>query len=320
VTRKQAIRYLPPALGVLVLLGVVIGLHGALKRVGLGDVLAALAATPRREVYHALLLLGGSLGLMMLYDAPGVVFARRGIAFAPLGPLRIALASFCAYALSHVLGAPALSAAAIRLRLYAQWQVPPAGIARIVTFSGSMFTVGLMALLGVLLLIFPENLPLFGHEVAPWALRTVGGALAAAILFYVLVAQKLPGFKIFGHSLTPPGHALALVQVLLSCCDISTACAILYVVLPDTPGLSYPHVLGVYLAAFAGGIFSGLPGGIGVFDSVLLLGLSIYMPPATALGAILLFRVLYFIGPACLAALVYAGHELWLTTRGHADG
>ncbi|OYV26810.1 MAG: hypothetical protein B7X08_00545 [Acidocella sp. 20-63-7] len=302
-------------MGVLVLLGVVIGLHGALKRVGLGDVLSALAGTPRSQVYHALMLLGGSFGLMMLYDAPGVVFAKRGAVFAPLGPLRIALASFCAYALSHVLGAPALSAAAIRLRLYAQWQVPPAGIARIVTFSGTMFTIGLMTLLGVLLLAFPENLPLFGHEVAPWALRALGGALALAILFYVLVAQKLPGFKIFGHSLTPPGRALALTQVLLSCCDISTACAILYAVLPDTPGLSYPHVLGVYLAAFAGGIFSGLPGGIGVFDSVLLLGLSVYMPPAAALGAILLFRVLYFIVPACVAALVYAGHELWLTTR-----
>ena len=97
--------------------------------------------------------------------------------------------------------------------------------------------------------------------------------------------------------------------------DTATSCAILYAILPHTPGLNFPHVLGIYLAAFAGGIFSGLPGGVGVFDSVLLLGLSEYLLPAEALGAILLFRVMYFLVPACGAALCYAGHEVWANTR-----
>jgi uncharacterized membrane protein YbhN (UPF0104 family) len=87
------------------------------------------------------------------------------------------------------------------------------------------------------------------------------------------------------------------------------------VVLPDAPGLSYARVLGIYLAAFAGGLFSGLPGGVGVFDSLLLLGLADFLDPATALGAILLFRVMYFLAPACLAALCYAGHEVRIRLR-----
>jgi uncharacterized membrane protein YbhN (UPF0104 family) len=71
----------------------------------------------------------------------------------------------------------------------------------------------------------------------------------------------------------------------------------------------------VYLAAFAGGLFSGLPGGVGVFDSVLLLGLAGFLSPATALGAILLFRVLYYLVPAVAAALFYSGHEVWIRVR-----
>ncbi|WP_284256470.1 lysylphosphatidylglycerol synthase transmembrane domain-containing protein [Acidocella aquatica] len=313
--KQRALKYVPPVLGLIVLAGVVIGLRGALRRIGLGDVLAAVGATPRVEFIHALMLLAVSLCLMAGYDLPGILFARRRESVPRIGALHIAFTSFCAYALSHVLGAPALSAAAIRLRLYAQWRVPAAGIARIVAISGSMFTFGLLTLLGLLLLLDPVAMPLFGHAVPAWALRAVGAALVFAMALYVAAVGGRTSVVIFRQRLALPGPRLALLQVFYGCADISTACAILYVVLPDTPGLSYAHVLGVYLAAFAAGIFSGLPAGVGVFDSVLLLGLSVYLSPATALGAILLFRVLYFLAPACAAALCYAGNELWTNTR-----
>lgn len=314
-TKHRLIKYLPPVLGLVVLIGIVVGLHGALRRIGPEDVLAALGATPRREVLHALVLLAASMGLMMAYDVPGILFARRLGAFPRLKLRQVALASFSAYALSHVLGAAALTAAAIRVRLYAQWQVPRAGIARIIALSGSMFSLGLAALLGFLLLLHPHALPLFGHAVTPDLLRAMGAALLAVVAAYVAAARRREGLNVFGHEIALPGHGLALTQVALSCADTVTACAILYVILPDAAGLSYPHVLGIYLAAFAGGVFSGLPGGVGVFDSVLLLGLSGYMDAAPALGAILLFRVLYFLCPACVAALCYAGHEVWINTR-----
>jgi glycosyltransferase 2 family protein len=311
----HALKYLPPLLGLVVLAAVVFGLHGALRHIGPADVLYALACTPKREIAHALILLAASLCIMAAYDIPGILFARRLVSFPRLRSRQVALASFCAYALSHVLGAPALSAAAIRFRLYAQWRVPAAGIGRIVALSGSMFSIGLATLLGTLLLFAPRALPLFGHAIDPALLRGGGIALAAMVAAYIVAAGHRSALTLRGRSLALPGSRLALAQVVFSCLDTATACAILYVILPTTPGLTYAHVLGIYLAAFAFGIFSGLPAGVGVFDSVLLLGLSAYLPPATALGAILLFRVMYFLAPACGAALCYAGHELWVNTR-----
>jgi uncharacterized membrane protein YbhN (UPF0104 family) len=67
------------------------------------------------------------------------------------------------------------------------------------------------------------------------------------------------------------------------------------------------------MAAFAGGLLSGLPGGVGVFDTVLLLGLTGLIDPAGAIGAILLFRVLYYLAPAALAGVCFALHEVWVT-------
>lgn len=308
---KAFYKYVPPVLGLAVLAGVCVGLHRALAHVGLGNVLERLAAIPRHQFMQALALLGASFCIMLVYDIPGILFARRLVAFPPLKLHRIGLASFCAYALSHVLGAPALTAAAVRLRLYAQWRVPPAGIARIIALSGSMFAIGLASLLGLLLLLHPADLPLFGHAVPGFVLRGLGAVLAALLLAYVLAANR-PALTLFGRSLALPGPWLALAQILLSGADITLACAVFYAILPMASGLSYAHVLGIYLAAFAGGLFSGLPGGVGVFDSLLLLGLAGYMPPAAILAAILLFRVLYFLAPACGAALCYAGHEVWI--------
>lgn len=306
--RHRVLKILPPVIGVVVLAGVVVGLHGALRHISLRDVLAALRATPRPEVVHAVLLLAASFGVMLIYDVPGILFA--GVR---LGAARIGLASFCAYALCHVLGAPALSAAAIRLRFYAGWGVAPAGIARIIALTGTNFTLGLMTLLSFILLMHPWDLPLFGHAVPHVALRLVGLVLACIVLLYVTLTRT--EVKVLKWEVDLPVWWVALAQVVVSCVDISLACGILYVVLPDALGLSYARVLGIYLAAFAGGIFSGLPGGVGVFDSLLLLGLAGYLDPATALGAILLFRVMYFLAPACVAALCYAGHEVWIRCK-----
>ncbi len=312
---RRWLKFAPPALGVVVLGFIVLGLHHALARIGPRDVLAALVATPSGQILRAVGLLALSICMMAIYDVPGVLFARR------LGPLprlaarRVVLASFCAYALSHVLGAPALSGAAIRLRLYAEWRVPAAGITRIVALSGTMFTLGAVCLAALLLLLRPAQVPLFGQGLTPDLLRLVGAGLMAGIGFYVLIAQRRGGLILFKRQIPLPGRALAAAQVLISCADITLAGAILFTVLPAATGLSLFTILAIYLAAFAGGLFSGLPAGVGVFDTLLLLGLSPYLPAASAIGAILLFRVLYYLVPASAAGLCFAAHEILLTTK-----
>ncbi len=307
----RLLKRLPPVLGLLLLTAIAFGLHGVLKKVGLAAIFAAFLATPYWDVIRALGLLAVSFCIMASYDLPGVFFAKRTGGSPHLPYPSIGLASFCAYALSHVLGAAALTAAAIRLRFYAHWDVPAGGLARIMALSGSNFTFGLLTLLGTLLLTHPFSVPVPG-SLPPALLRMLGAVLLAVPVAYVLAARGREAVTLFGKRFALPGWRIALAQIGLSCLDICCACAILYAVLPAAHGLTYPRVLSIYLGAFAAGVLSGLPGGVGVFDSVLLLGLSAYLPPAQALGAILLFRVMYFLAPACLAGLCYAGHELWV--------
>ncbi len=304
-------KFLPPALGLLLLAGIGLGLRGFLRHTSLADVFAAFAATPAPDVLRALGLLTVSFCIMAAYDLPGVTFARRTGECAPLPFYRIGLASICAYALSHVLGATALSAAAIRLRFYSHWGVPPAGLGRIVALSGSSFSLGIATLLGALLLADPGAVPLPG-DMAPPLLRLAGALLLAVPAAYVGLARRFDSVRIFGRRIALPGPRIAVAQTILSCMDIACSCAILHTVLPPAPGLSYPVTLILYAGAFMAGSASGLPGGVGVFDSVLLLGFSDYLSASDALGAILLFRVMYFLAPASFAGLCYMGHEFWI--------
>ena len=293
-------------------------LHKVLGKVGLDGILAAFVATPFGDVLRAGGLLLCSMVIMAAYDLPGVCFARRAHECPRLPLANIGLASFCAYALSHILGAPALTAAAIRLRFYAHWDVPATGLARIVALSGSSFSLGVLSVLGLTLALDPVIVPLPG-DLALALLRALGIALLIVPAFYVIAASRLESVTLFKRSIKLPGWRIALGQLGLSCLDIGCACAILYMVLPGSSGLTYVYVLSLYVAAFWVGALSGLPGGVGVFDSVLLLGLTDYISANTALGAILLFRIIFFLVPACLAGLCYAVHELHIYTKAKTE-
>ena len=53
-----------------------------------------------------------------------------------------------------------------------------------------------------------------------------------------------------------------------------------------------------------------MPGGLGVFDGAILLGLQPYMPAAEVVGALLVFRLYYYIVPLFISGALFAGFEI----------
>ena len=106
---------------------------------------------------------------------------------------------------------------------------------------------------------------------------------------------------------------MAVVQVAgLASVDVAVTAAIFYALIPPTPGLTYLRFLACYLASYSAGLIANLPGGLGVFDTAMLLGLEPYLPPPVILGAILVFRLYYYIIPLFMAGTMFAGNELLL--------
>jgi uncharacterized membrane protein YbhN (UPF0104 family) len=307
----RTLRRLPAVIGVLLLIGAIYAVQKEFRHLKLEDVGVAVDAIPRRALIISFLWTILSYFVLTFYDRLGTIYAGHKIAYG-----RVAFASFCAYALSHNIGFSALSGAAVRYRLYAHWGMTPGQIARTVAFCSLTFGLGGMVLGGTILLLEPQSVPFFGDVLHPAALRAIGALMWAIVAAYVTLSRVVGTIRVFGHEITLPGLRMALLQVILATVDVAITASIFYALLPDSHGagatLTFEVFLGIYVASYTAGLAANLPGGIGVFDTAILFGLERYLPAADILGAIVVFRLYYYVIPLFLAGSMFAGNEVLL--------
>ena len=304
---KKAARQLPAILGLLLLVGAVYVVWKEFRNLKIADVKAALAAIPPRALLLSLVWTVLSYGVLTFYDRLGTIYAGHKVSYA-----RVSFASFCAYALSHNLGFAAVSGAAVRYRLYAHWGLTPFQIAKVVAFCSLTFGLGGMVLGGIILFVEPDAVPVLGSLVPRWGMYLIGAALWGIVAAYVSLAKFIGTIRLMGNEVTLPDYRMAVVQVALATIDVAVTASIVYQLLPDAPGLTYLRFLGVYVASYTAGLAANVPGGLGVFDTAMLLGLDPYLQPPQILGAIVVFRLYYYIIPLFLAGSMFAGNEILL--------
>ncbi|MBS0562807.1 MAG: lysylphosphatidylglycerol synthetase family protein, partial [Proteobacteria bacterium] len=194
----------------------------------------------------------------------------------------------------------------------AHWGLTPIQIAKTVAFCSLTFGLGGMVLGGAILFMEPQSVPFFGERLPHIALYAVGVGLWAIVGAYVTLAKVVGVVRFRGHEVELPGWRMAIVQVILATVDVAITASIFYALLPPAPGLTWLIFLGVYVASYTAGLAANLPGGIGVFDTAMLLGLTPYMDAPPILGAIVVFRLFYYVIPLFLAGGMFAGNELLL--------
>jgi phosphatidylglycerol lysyltransferase len=125
--------------------------------------------------------------------------------------------------------------------------------------------------------------------------------------------------RLFGYPLHLPRPQTAVAQIALSVADLSLVAAVLYACLPHASAIGYLHVLAVYVLAFVAGLLSHVPGGLGVFDAVVLVGLSGRLPADQILAGLLAFRVVYQLIPLVGAGVLFGAVEALAARRRFAQ-
>jgi uncharacterized membrane protein YbhN (UPF0104 family) len=309
-TLKRFARHAPALLGVALLIGAIYVVQKEFRNLKIADIQHALAQIPDRALIISFAWTVLSYGILTFYDRLGTIYAGK-----PVSTRRVAFASFCAYALSHNLGFAAVSGAAVRYRLYAHWGLTPLQIGKVIGFCSLTFGLGGMTLGGIILFAQPHTIPFFGGKFPPIVMYAVGAVLWAIVIFYVVMARLVGHITIRGHRIELPSWRMSLLQVLLATVDVAATAAIFYALLPAGIHLNYPRFMGVYLASYSAGLLANLPGGLGVFDTAMLLGLADYLEPPQIIGAILVFRLYYYIIPLFLAGSMFSANEILLRGR-----
>jgi phosphatidylglycerol lysyltransferase len=275
------------------------------RSLSVADIRAALDAIPSATLWKAAGWTLLAYAVLTIYDRLGSVYAGY-----PVSYLRTSLASFCAYTLAHNLGFAAVSGAAVRYRFYAAWGLPPVGIAKVVAFTSLTFGLGGFALGGVVLVFEPDVVPGLGDHVPHVLMRGLGLICWGIVIAYVTMSRIRNHVTLFGHRVNLPGFRMAVAQTVLASVDVAVTAMIFYTLLPPVEGLTFLRFLGIYIASYLAGIAASLPGGIGVFDTAVLLGLQPWLPAAEVIGALLVFRLYYYVVPLFIAGLLFTGFEL----------
>lgn len=271
-------------------------LYHMLAEVRLRDIRAAIHAIPPQNLLTALLLTVVSYAMLTLYDVLALRIIGR-----PLPYRTAALASFTSYTLSHNLGLSLLTGGSARYRVYSAAGLSTADTARVVALAGMAFWAGIMAFAAVTLTLHPQTSLLQAIALPTGWPRIVGIAMLACLAGVILLAGRDGKTLHFGRwSLPLPGRGQLLGQMAVAILDLAAASAALFVLVPGLHADAYPAFLIGYTFAIIAVLVSHVPGGIGVFETVMLAAL-----PSTArpelVAALLAYRLIYYLLPLTMA-------------------
>ena len=281
-------------------------LHHLLGQYRWQDILGHVHAIPAAKLWRAALFTVAGYSCLTLYDALAVRFAGARVPYP-----RIALISFMGYAIGHNVGFNTLSGGAVRYRAYSALGLGAKQIATIIAFGTVTFLLGAGLLLGLSLLAQADT-SVSALGVHPALTSLAGGVLLAAVAAYLWLVCTCHEPLKFGRLVIPvPKPRVAFAQVAVACADLLCAASVLYALLPGQAHIRFEAFAGIYLIAIAAGVISNVPGGIGVFETVLLLLLPA-VPKGSLLGALVAYRAIYYFAPFGIALALLGAHELWV--------
>jgi len=278
-------------------------LYRTLSRYDFDELMASIAAVPLGRLAIAVAWAAASYTCLGVNDWLALFYARH-----PLRYRTAALTSFVALGLGHSIGFAALSSGAIRYRFYSRLGLGAEELAKIVVFCGSTIMLGMM-ILGVLAIFMRPDLAQRLTQLSGGEVFAIGGALALIPAAYLLLAIFVRRrFHLYRWSIEVPRPSLAIAQMGVGTLNFICVAACLYTVASAVADVSYFDVLAAFVLANTATMITHAPGGLGVIETVVMLVLR----RPELIGAVLVFRFVYFLLPLSLAATLFVVTEaLW---------
>jgi uncharacterized membrane protein YbhN (UPF0104 family) len=297
-------------LGIAMLVGAVWMFGKILRGYDFDEVLQRLGKIPWPRLALAVVFTALSYFTQTLYDFLAAASLRRGITVR-----RAALAGFIGNAFTNNIGFSLLTGTSLRYRFYQAWDVPPLEIARLITLSKLAFINGLCLFSGLSQILFPVRLP--DSISLPLSPRVLGFLLLLpTLLLFVWNGVSRGNELVIGKfRVARPSQSLLLLQVVAACVQFAFAAFTLYYLLPaaDLRAAGYggpAAFLGTYMAIKFVVMFVPVPGNLGVFEGAAVTVLTPALPAYPVLGALLAYRLIYYVLPFGVAFLTLAGYEL----------
>jgi phosphatidylglycerol lysyltransferase len=307
---KAVLHKIGPYIG-LVLFGIALFyLNRELHRYNFHEIFQYFSQLPYYKILFAIVTTAASYAALTGYDTLGFRYVNRRDPYK-----KIKKPAFIGYAFSNSIGFSLITGGSLRYRMYSAWGLSGIEITKIVAFCGLTLWAGFLTLSSFSFLLTPRWIPTVLH--LPVITVRIFGILASiCILGYIAGGLFIKRKFVIGDWLIHfPGPGIILRQILLASFDWTMAAAALYILLPSSQ-INFFAFLSVFLLAQVAGIISQVPGGLGIFESIMILFLSSTLSAVLVLSALIAYRIIYYILPFIAGALLLANEE-WKANREH---
>jgi uncharacterized membrane protein YbhN (UPF0104 family) len=298
-------KFLGSLFGVLLFAVAVWVLYHELKEYHYHDVVRQIKAL---SIPH--LLLGLGLTVLSYFIMTGYdLLALRYIGYHLSYP-KVAFTSFISYAFSNNLGFSMLAGSSVRYRIYSAWGLSGEAITKIIAFCTLTVWLGFLTLAGVALLLNPPIAPKAFH--LPFLSARPLGIIFLFFVggYFLWSVLRKKALRIRSWEFPLPSLRVFLLQIGGASLDWAVAGSVLYALLPATASFSYLGFIPLYLLAQLAGLVSQVPGGLGVFEALILVLFSPKLPVPAILGSLFVYRLMYYVAPLTAAAISFGVHEL----------
>lgn len=280
-------------------------LYELLREYTYSEILNQVKKIENKKLVLAIFLCCLNYFILTLYDTLAFQYLGKTISYH-----KVAFTSLISYAFSQTIGFALLSGGAVRYRFYMLWGIKPTEIAKVILFSGLHFWSGLFLLAGTAALYYPSDF-ILALNVSRESTFILSLILLAPILAYLLLTlfkkilvRRFPVFRFL------PSFPLAIFALTTASLDWLLASSILYQLLPGRHQISFFHSLSSFLIAQIAGVITHIPGGLGIFETIVLQTLSEPSNRTSILAALIVFRFVYYLIPFVLALLLYTAFEI----------
>lgn len=281
-----------------------------LQQYEMAEVVAGFRRIPGRSLAMALVCVALSYGVQTFYD----FFGARSVGLT-ISPVRACLAGFIGNTFTNNMGFSLLTGTSLRYRFYAAWGHSVLDVAQVIALSKLAFFNGLFVFAGLSQIIAPIPLP--DSVSLPLSPRLLGFLILLVPVIFLLWNGLSRGSTLTIGKITTlrPRQSMLILQIIVSGAHLAFAAGAFFFLLPAdalaAAGYRGPVTfLGTFMAIKFLALFFPVPGSLGVFEGMAMALLTPALPAYPVLGALLAFRLAYYVLPFAIALLVMIGFEL----------
>lgn len=280
-------------------------------RVGLFHILSLISKTPWWVLVIAFGFTIFDYLFLTAYDKLGMIYLGKK---PPL--LTVMKTAGTAFAISNTTGQAYASGGAVRYLFYTRVGLSRIDILKLIGFESLTFGLGMLTafVLSVLLLPLIHTLDSYPHLHELYV--GTGVVFLAFVVYYFALVRPGRQIKLGDVSIKTPSGKITAMQCFVGLMDAAMVCSVLFIFLDYHMDVHFLSLFAVFAVAMSLGVFSQVPGGIGVFE-----GLFLYLFPhaptekGMILASLVLFRVTYYFVPFFIAGMFLAFDMLISRTR-----